>query len=53
MKDLHDAMQDMLDFQCSSAQDLADTMSVVCQYGGQANLCNSQAILCSLGLVFA
>lgn len=42
IKDLHDAMQDMLDFQRSSpAQDLADAKSVVCQVsqdGNQVNL---------------
>ena len=37
MKDLHDAMQDMLEFQCSSAQDLADTISVVGQASQDGN----------------
>ena len=38
MKDLYDAMQDMLEIQCSSpAQDLAHTMSVVGQASQDGN----------------
>ena len=37
MMDLHDATQEMLEIQCSSAQDLADTTSVVGQASQDAN----------------
>ena len=53
MKDLHDAMQDTLAFQRSSpAQDLTDTISVVCQVSQDGNQ-DSRVIPCSVGLVFA
>ena len=41
MKDLHDAMQDMLEFQHSSpAQNLADAVSVVCPVSPDGNQAN-------------
>ena len=56
MKNLHDTMQEMLEIQCSSAQDLANTTSVVYQMSQDGNEMkqnqNPRAMPCLLGLAF-